>query len=696
MKRPVFLTSGVLAGLFCGVMIILSWGALFLQLKTDRERILRSAFLHTDNLARTFEEHSLRTVENVRQVLFSLKEIYEKRGGGGVRSFEEAANASVARYAIRSREAQGNLFNLLSIADENGDLVLSSQVPFNPVNIAARPFFRAHRDGEKGFLVGAPILGTATGKWYIPMSLPIEKTDGSFGGVVLASVNPFYFSGFYRQVSLGPQGTVLLVGSEGTILAGTVEGGETPFGASIVNSGLFTAMKADRAGILECGGLPDGILRLISYRKVFPYPLHVVAGREKDGVFSEYRRRRGGAFATLLVFDLFVLLFFFVSRRAQRKERQAEERFRNFFEQNSVGFALVSADGAWIHFNGRLCEMLGYSREELMNLPWKDLTPPDVLERELPLFEKALWSGTSDFFIEKQYERKDGARIDVDVTTKIMKNADGSVRYFASIVQDVSERKKGERLLENRAAELERHREAIIDSMAVLAEYRDKGTGNHVRRTKQYVKLLLERSGAAALFPEKDLPMIWQSAVLHDIGKVGVPDAVLLKPGGLSPEEFGVIRKHPSIGSDVLLRAEELLGTDSFINYARQITEYHHERWNGTGYPHGLAGEDIPILARITAIADVYDALISRRPYKEPLPHGEAVEQIRAGSGSLFDPRLVEVFLECAGEFEAIAGNIPDGDSPGDVPETARDNAPERTDLSGGQGRDGSWKAGFP
>ena len=139
MKRPVFLTSGVLTGLFCGAMILLSWGAFYLQLKTDRERTVRNAFLQTDNLARTFEEHSLRTVENVRQVLFSLKEIYEKRGGGGVRTFEEAANASVARYAIRSREAQGNLFNLLSIADENGDLVLSSQVPFNPVNIVARP-----------------------------------------------------------------------------------------------------------------------------------------------------------------------------------------------------------------------------------------------------------------------------------------------------------------------------------------------------------------------------------------------------------------------------------------------------------------------------------------------------------------------------------------------------------------------------
>ncbi len=688
MKRPLFLTAAVLTGLFCGAMILLSWGAFYLQMRADRARILRVAFLQTDNLARAFEEHSLRTVENVRQVLFSLKEIYEKRGGGVVRSFEEAANASVARYALRSREAQGNLFNLLSVADENGDLVLSSQVPFNPVNILARPFFQAHRKGEKGFLVGPPILGTATGKWYIPMSLPLEKPDGSFGGVVLASVNPFYFSDFYRQVSLGPKGAVMLLESGGTILAGTVEGGETPFGASIADSGLFAAVSSGETGALECKGLPDGIPRLLSYRKVGPYPLFVTVGAEKDGVFAEYRRRRQMSLTWVFAFDAFVLVFFGASVRALRKERQAEDRFRNFFEQNSVGFALVAADGAWIHFNGKLCEMLGYSREELMILPWKDITPPDVLEGELPLFEKALQSDQSDFFIEKQYVRKDGLRIDVDVSTKIMKNADGSVRYFASIVQDVSERKKGERLLEKRAAELERHREAIIDSMAVLAEYRDMGTGNHVRRTKQYVKMLLERSGSAVLFPEKDLPMIWQCAVLHDIGKVGVPDAVLLKPGGLTPEEFGVIRRHPSIGSDVLLRAEELLGSDSFITYARQITEYHHERWDGTGYPHGLAGEDIPVLARITAIADVYDALISRRPYKEPFSHEAAVEQIRAGSGTLFDPRLVEVFLGCAEEFDVIAKDNSDEDGAGAGRKEDRDVPGDGDD--GRRGRDGS------
>ena len=532
MKKTAYLKASMLTGVFCAVMIVLSWVALSVQLDRDRDRALQNAFMQADNMARAFEEHSLRTVENVRQVLVSLKEIYEKRGGGAVRTFEQAANASVARYAVESREAQRSLFNLLSIADENGDLVLSSQVPFNRVNIVHRPFFQAHRDGERGFLVGTPILGTATGKWYIPMSLGLEKEDGSFGGVVLASVNPFYFSDFYNSVQLGSQGFVLLISSSGEILTGVIEGREVPFGTSIAESRLFAAMSRSEEGALSGFGIADGVSRLLSYRAVSPYPIFVAVGLAEENVLWGYRQRRTSMIVGVFVFDLFVAGFFLAFRRVANRERRAEERFR----------------------------------------------------------------------------------------------------------------------------------ETIINSMAILAEHRDKGTGAHIQRTKAYVKLLLERSGSDALYPRKDLPLIWQSAALHDIGKVGVPDAILLKPGSLTREEFEIVRQHPSIGGDVLGRTQELLGKDSFVVYAREITECHHEKWDGSGYPRGLKGESIPLLARIMAIADVYDAIVTRRPYKEPLSHEEAVAVIRGGSGSHFDPRLAEVFLTCEEEFDAIAKKIPDPD----------------------------------
>ena len=532
MKKPAYFNARMLTGFFCAVIVLLSWASLSVQLDRDRERVLQDAFMQADNMTRAFEEHSLRTVENVRQVLVSLKEIYEKRGGGAVRSFEEAANASVARYAIESREAQSALFNLLSIADENGDLVLSSQVPFNRVNIVYRPFFLAHRAGETGFLVGTPILGTATGKWYIPMSLALKNADGSFGGVVLASVNPFYFSDFYSRVQLGNQGFVLLISASGEILAGVIEGREVPFGTSVSASRLFSAMSGSEEGALKGIGLADGVPRLLSYRAVSRYPLFVAVGLAEDIVLRGYRQRRTSMIAGVIIFNLFVAGFFLAFRRVANRERRAEERFR----------------------------------------------------------------------------------------------------------------------------------ETIINSMAILAEHRDKGTGAHIQRTKAYVKLLLERSGSDDLFPRKDLPLIWQSAALHDIGKVGVPDAILLKPGSLTREEFEIVMQHPLIGGEVLERTQELLGKDSFVVYAREITEFHHEKWDGSGYPRGLKGEEIPLLARIMAIADVYDAIVTRRPYKEPLEHGEAVAIIRAGAGVHFDPGLVEVFLSSEEEFDAIAKKIPDPD----------------------------------
>ena len=234
---------------------------------------------------------------------------------------------------------------------------------------------------------------------------------------------------------------------------------------------------------------------------------------------------------------------------------------------------------------------------------------------------------------------------------------DGTGRITGAIesIRDISERKRFELLLAGKAEELERHQEAIIASMAILAEYRDHGTGEHVIRTKEYVRLLLERSGGSALYPPEHVPLLWQAAALHDIGKVGVPDMILLKPGKLTPAEFDVVKKHTVIGSKVLQSATRILGEVSFVTYARQITECHHEKWDGSGYPNGLKGEDIPFIARVTAIADVYDALVTERPYKKPIPHKEAVAVIAAGAGGHFDPRLVDVFLGCEKEFDAIA-----------------------------------------
>ncbi len=336
-------------------------------------------------------------------------------------------------------------------------------------------------------------------------------------------------------------------------------------------------------------------------------------------------------------------------KRAEDALRESEELFRTFFEQNSVGFGIIKPGGAWVRFNEKMRELTGYSREELERLTWRDITAPEDIDRELRLLE-ALRGGEIAFYtLEKQYVRRGGSRTDVLVSTGLVRNADGSPKCYISLIQDISERKKGER-------ELERHQEAIIGSMAILAEHRDHGTGEHIRRTKTYVRRLLERSGGERFFPPEHLPLLSQAAILHDIGKVGVPDSLLLKPGKLTPEEFEIVKRHTVIGGEVLGEAARILGEAPFIHYARQIIEFHHEKWDGTGSPHGLKGEEIPFIARIMAIADVYDALVSERPYKGAIPHEEAVAIIAEGAGTHFDPRLVEAFLACAEEFKAISG----------------------------------------
>ncbi|MEW6220470.1 MAG: HD domain-containing phosphohydrolase [Thermodesulfobacteriota bacterium] len=218
-------------------------------------------------------------------------------------------------------------------------------------------------------------------------------------------------------------------------------------------------------------------------------------------------------------------------------------------------------------------------------------------------------------------------------------------------------------LVRARTRELAITKEVTIDGLAALAEYRDPETGGHIQRTKYYVRLLAEALRRQPRFQkaldEESLELLYKSAPLHDIGKVGVPDHILFKPGPLSAEEFTAMQKHAEYGANAIRRTEEKLPADSFLAFARQIAQTHHERWDGTGYPGGLRGDAIPLGGRLMALADVYDALISRRVYKAPLSHRRAVEIIIQGDGrtrpSHFDPEVLAVFAEQEAMFRQIA-----------------------------------------
>jgi putative two-component system response regulator len=217
-----------------------------------------------------------------------------------------------------------------------------------------------------------------------------------------------------------------------------------------------------------------------------------------------------------------------------------------------------------------------------------------------------------------------------------------------------------------RTREVAAIQDVTIHAMASLAETRDNETGNHIRRTQLYVKLLAEKLRHHPRFQEvldndKTIDLIIKSAPLHDIGKVGIPDRILLKPGRFEPEEFEIMKRHTTLGRDAIIKAEESLDLDHpFLTYAKEIAYYHHEKWDGSGYPEALSGDAIPVPARIMALADVYDALISRRPYKQGMPHAKAMEIILQGDGSHFDPDIILAFLELANDFRAVAERYQD------------------------------------
>ncbi|WP_320172080.1 HD domain-containing phosphohydrolase [Maridesulfovibrio sp.] len=223
-----------------------------------------------------------------------------------------------------------------------------------------------------------------------------------------------------------------------------------------------------------------------------------------------------------------------------------------------------------------------------------------------------------------------------------------------------------EKLVRERTKELALVKKVTIECLAALAEWRDPETGGHIARTQNYVRALashvMEKEEFADQLNADLIETLYLSAPLHDVGKVGVADAILLKPGRLTDEEFAEMKKHAQYGRDALAGAEAALGGNSFLHYACEIALSHHEKWDGSGYPQGLAEEDIPLSARIMAIADVYDALISKRVYKKPFPHAKAVRIISEGRGTHFDPRLADAFMEIEEQFRQIALEFADFD----------------------------------
>ncbi len=221
-----------------------------------------------------------------------------------------------------------------------------------------------------------------------------------------------------------------------------------------------------------------------------------------------------------------------------------------------------------------------------------------------------------------------------------------------------------EELVKEKVREISDSQMAIILAVTKLAEFRDDETGHHIERTRTFCKILAEQIRLNPSYTQSIsdayVENIFHAAPLHDIGKVGIPDSILLKPDKLTPSEFEIMKTHTMIGARTLQAARGKYPKNAFVNMGIAIAHHHHERWDGTGYPDGLAGEDIPLAARIMALADVYDALRSQRPYKEPFSHERSCEIIVEGAGRHFDPAVVDAFKEVESKFAEIRQRLTD------------------------------------
>ncbi len=354
---------------------------------------------------------------------------------------------------------------------------------------------------------------------------------------------------------------------------------------------------------------------------------------------------------------------FKIRTSAENSVRESEEKFRMIFDNANDAIIYLNKNGALIDANKRAFDLFGFSPEDSRgkNFDEFDFLGVDYMQA-LELY-KAANPNISFPLFELEAFRQDGEKLDIEVNSRMIKN-NGDVTGIVNIVRDITKRKILEKDILESNANIQRARTVAIMGLAKLAEYRDNDTGSHLERIREYVRILAEGLRKTEKYSNYITPEyitdLYNSSILHDIGKVSTPDAILMKPGKLTFEEFEVIKQHTIVGGNALKAADTRVGDQSFLTLGRQIAYYHHESWNGKGYPEGIKGKDIPLSARIVALADVYDALTSPRVYKEAYSHEKAADIIFSEKEIKFDPDIVDIFFANVSEFKTIRDTMHD------------------------------------
>ncbi|MGO9118240.1 MAG: HD domain-containing phosphohydrolase [Desulfomonilaceae bacterium] len=334
---------------------------------------------------------------------------------------------------------------------------------------------------------------------------------------------------------------------------------------------------------------------------------------------------------------------------------------------SAISIILTDFDQNVLFWNRGAENIFGYTAEEMIGAKITRLYQEDgVTAKTVEMLRQQILQKGGTLRAQVRQLAKDGRELIISLAISPMIDAGGTVRGILGIGQDITEEARlHEELLES-YKRMQRIQRSSIFALARLAEFRDEETGQHLKRMQDYCRTLSCRvrlnEKYSGILSEEFIDDLVQSSLLHDIGKVWLPDSILFKPAKFNREEYDIMKRHCTYGAQALEQAADETEHDSFLAMGRHIAYYHHERWDGTGYPSGLSGEEIPLAARIVAIADVYDALTTERRYKRAYPHEEACSLIIENKGHQFDPDLVDAFLEVEQEFRKIREQSPKAD----------------------------------
>ncbi|MDR1249625.1 MAG: response regulator [Treponema sp.] len=306
--------------------------------------------------------------------------------------------------------------------------------------------------------------------------------------------------------------------------------------------------------------------------------------------------------------------------------------------------AIILLDIEMPEMNGYEAIKILKSGEETKDIPVIFLTGKTDTEDELEGLELGAIDYIAKPFVPPLLLKRIEVHLLVESQKKTLESQRRELKNFNDNLQN---------LIDEKTKTVLELQDAILKTVANLVESRDDITGGHIERTQRGVGLLIDGLRGHPLFggevSEWDLKLLLQSSQLHDVGKIAISDRILQKPGKLDKDEFEEMKKHASFGVQIIERIEAATSASDFLKYAKIFAGTHHEKWDGSGYPNGLAKEKIPLQGRIMALADVYDALVSERPYKKAFSHAEAVKIIHEGKGSQFDPVLTDIFIEVVG-----------------------------------------------